>query len=88
MWITNGMVNDTTLGDVFLVYAKTNRRISSFVVEKGTPGFEAGQKIRDKTGMRASTTAELVFNDCRVPVANRLGEEGDSLVHMMRNLGN
>ncbi len=87
MWITNGMVDEGTLGDVFLVYAKTEGdRISSFVVEKGAPGFEKGQKIRDKCGMRASTTAELVFEDCRVPARNRLGEEGDSLMHMMRNL--
>jgi isovaleryl-CoA dehydrogenase len=87
MWITNGMVDEGTLGDVFLVYAKTEGgRVSSFIVEKGFPGFEKGQKIRDKCGMRASTTAELVFEGCRVPAANRLGEEGDSLVHMMRNL--
>jgi len=86
MWITNGMVDEHTLGDVFLVYAKTGGRVSSFIVEKGMPGFEKGQKIRDKTGMRASTTAELVFEDCRVPVANRLGQEGDSMLHMMRNL--
>ncbi len=86
MWITNGLIAEGTLGDVFLVYAKTGARISSFLVEKGTPGFEGGQKIRDKCGMRASTTAELVFERARVPVANRLGEEGDSLMHMMRNL--
>ena len=87
MWITNGCVDDHTLGDVFLVYAKTGeRRLSSFVVEKGMPGFSLGQKIRDKTGMRASCTAELVFDGCVVPARNRLGEEGQSLVHMMRNL--
>ena len=86
MWITNGMVDERTLGDVFLVYARTGERISSFVVEKGRPGFEKGQKIKGKLGMRASTTAELVFEQCRIPVANRLGEEGDSLLHMMRNL--
>ncbi len=86
MWITNGLIAEGTLGDVFLVYAKTGGRVSSFLVEKGFPGFEKGQKIRDKCGMRASTTAELVFEDCRVPVANRLGQEGDSMLHMMRNL--
>jgi len=86
MWITNGMVSDDELGDVFLVYAKTGERVSSFVVEKGMPGFAGGQKIKDKLGMRASTTAELVFEGCEVPVGNRLGEEGESLVHMMRNL--
>ena len=87
MWITNGCIDDKTLGDVFLVYAKTgDREVSSFVVEKGMPGFSLGQKIRDKTGMRASPTAELVFDACEVPVRNRLGEEGQSMLHMMRNL--
>jgi len=87
MWITNGAVDEHTLGDVFLVYARTGpKEISSFVVERGMPGFALGQKIRDKSGMRASPTAELVFDQCEVPVANRLGEEGQSLLHMMRNL--
>ncbi len=87
MWITNGCVDEHTLGDVFLVYAKTGeKQVSSFVVEKGMPGFSLGQKIRDKTGMRASGTAELLFDGCAVPLRNRLGEEGASLIHMMRNL--
>ena len=86
MWITNGMISEDTLGDVFLVYAKTGDRISSFLVEKGFKGFEKGQKIRGKCGMRASTTAELVFEDCEVPVANLIGAEGDSMLHMMKNL--
>lgn len=90
MWITNGAVSDTELGDCFLVYARTGeargRAISSFLVEKGMPGFRLGQRIKDKLGMRASPTAELVFDDCRVPAANRVGEEGESTLHMMRNL--
>lgn len=86
MWITNGLIDEGVLGDVFLVYAKTGGRVSSFLVEKGSEGFEKGQKIRDKCGMRASTTAELVFENCVVPVANRLGQEGDSMMHMMKNL--
>ena len=86
MWITNGAVADGELGDLFLVYAKTDGRISTFVVEKGTPGFSLGQRIKDKLGTRSSPTAELVFEDCPVPAANRLGDEGDSLGHMMRNL--
>src|SRR4029079_18465908 len=65
---------------------KAAPKLSSFIVEKGMPGFSLGQKIKDKTSMRASATAELVFEDCIVPVANRLGEEGDSMLHMMRNL--
>jgi isovaleryl-CoA dehydrogenase len=86
MWITNGALDDKTLGDVFLVYAKTGERLSSFIVEKGMKGFSLGQKIKDKTGMRASATAELVFEEAEVPVSNRLGQEGDSTIHMMRNL--
>jgi isovaleryl-CoA dehydrogenase len=90
MWITNGAVSDTELGDVFLVYANTGgkgtRSLSLFVVEKGTAGFRLGQKIKDKLGMRASTTAELVFDGCAVPAANLVGAEGDAVGHMMRNL--
>lgn len=86
MFITNGALDDHTLGDIFLVYARTEHGISSFVVEKGVPGFSLGQRLHGKTGMRASMTAELVFEDCVVPVENRLGEEGESLLHMMRNL--
>ncbi|MCB9727943.1 MAG: acyl-CoA dehydrogenase family protein [Deltaproteobacteria bacterium] len=89
MWITNGAISDTELGDVFLIYAHTSggpRGLSLFLVEKGTPGFRLGQKIRDKLGMRASTTAELVFEDCRVPADNLVGREGDAVLHMMRNL--
>jgi isovaleryl-CoA dehydrogenase len=90
MWITNGAISDTELGDCFLIYARTSqgrgRAISSFLVEKGMPGFRLGQKIKDKLGVRASPTAELVFDHCEVPVANRIGEEGESALHMMRNL--
>ena len=86
MWITNGCVDDKTLGDLFLVYAKTGDKVSSFLVEKGFKGFSLGQKIKDKLGMRASNTAELVFDECVVPARNRLGEEGQSMLHMMRNL--
>jgi len=90
MWITNGAVSDTELGDVFLVYANTGgkgtRSLSLFVVEKGATGFRLGQKIKDKLGMRASTTAELVFDACAVPAANLVGAEGDAVGHMMRNL--
>ena len=86
MFITNGALDDTTLGNLFLVYAKTDQGLSSFIVERDFPGFSLGQRLHGKTGMRASTTAELVFDDCQVPVANRLGKEGDSVLHMMRNL--
>ncbi len=86
MFITNGALDEKTLGNIFLVYARTEKGISSFIVENGFSGFSLGQKLHGKTGMRASMTAELVFEDCVVPVKNRLGEEGESTIHMMRNL--
>ena len=90
MWITNGAVSDNELGDCFLVYARTGtakgKALSSFLLEKGMDGFRLGQRIKDKLGMRASPTAELVFEDCRVPLTNRIGQEGESSLHMMRNL--
>lgn len=90
MWITNGCVDDTELGDCFLVYARTGeargKAISSFLVEKGAPGFRLGQRIKDKLGMRASATAELVFEDCKIPADALIGGEGESTLHMMRNL--
>lgn len=86
-FITNGGVDETTLGDCFIVYAATApKTISSFLVEKGMPGFSLGQKWKDKVGMRASFTAELVFDDVPVPVQNRIGDEGEGTLHMMRNL--
>ena len=86
IWITNGGYDAQTLCDVALVYARTGDKISSFVLENGMPGFTLGQKFRDKLGMRASMTFELVFENCQVPAANLLGNEGESLIHMMRNL--
>ena len=90
MWITNGAVSDDELGDLFLVYAKKEDRrgddISLFVVEKGTEGFELGQKLHGKLGMRASTTAELVFDDAKIPEQNLVGTPGGAVRSMMRNL--
>jgi isovaleryl-CoA dehydrogenase len=91
MWITNGTVDGKSTGDVFLVYAKTdpkmkNGGLTSFLVEKGMPGFTLGQKISDKCGMRASMTAELVFSDVKIPVENVVGEVGKATLCMMRNL--
>ncbi|NNL86292.1 MAG: isovaleryl-CoA dehydrogenase, partial [Myxococcales bacterium] len=86
-FITNGGVDEETLGDVMIVYAATGeRQISSFLVEKGMTGFRLGQKWKDKLGMRASYTTELVFDGVRVPEENRLGEEGAGTLQMMRNL--
>lgn len=93
MWITNGCIDDEgTPADLVWLYARTGTtekgrpQISSFLIEKGTAGFSVGQKIRDKTGMRASNTAELVFADCKVPLTALVGHEGESAHHMMRNL--
>ncbi len=74
LFITNGPI-----ADVLLVYAKTSPErgphgISAFVVEKGFPGFSVAQKL-SKMGLRGSPTGELVFNECRVPVGNLVGEE-------------
>lgn len=60
--------------------------LSSFIVEKGMPGFILGQKINDKCGMRASMTAELVFNDVIIPVENLVGDIHKANLCMMRNL--
>jgi isovaleryl-CoA dehydrogenase len=79
-YITNGCE-----GFVFLVYAQLDGRITAFVVDRDCPGFSSSNHI-DKLGMRASTMTELVFDECRIPVANLLGEEGGGLTHMMRNL--
>ena len=93
MWITNGCLEeDDTPADVVWVYAKTGTddkgrvQMSTFLVEAGMPGYSVGQKIYDKTGMRASNTAELVFDDCIVPAQNLVGNVGESIIHMMRNL--
>lgn len=85
LYITNGPV-----ADVLLVYAKTDRDrgakgISAFVVEKGFPGFSVAQKL-NKMGFRGSQTGELVFDDCRVPAANMVGEENRGHIVVMSGL--
>ncbi len=92
MWITNGAIDDNkTPCDLVWVYAKTGEKngrsmISTFIVEKSDKGFYVGQKITDKLGMRGSNTAELVFENCQIPMDRLVGKEGDSMHHMMRNL--
>jgi acyl-CoA dehydrogenase len=78
--------------DLCIVAAKTDpdpanahRGISLFVVEAGTPGFSKGKKLR-KMGMMAQDTSELAFEDCRVPMENRLGEEGGGFMMLMQKL--
>ena len=93
MWITNGAIDDQgTPADIVWLYARTGEdekgrtQISTFLVEKGMEGYQVGQKIYDKSGMRASNTAELVFDNCLVPSENIVGNVGESMIHMMRNL--
>jgi alkylation response protein AidB-like acyl-CoA dehydrogenase len=92
-WIINGAKNFIThaiSGDVAVVIVRTgekgdSRGMTAFVIEKGTPGFSSGKK-ENKLGMRASETAELIFDNCRVPDANRLGEVGEGFIQSMKIL--
>jgi butyryl-CoA dehydrogenase len=75
MFVSTGREASAVLVFVQTDRARRHRGISALLVDKGTPGLTVS-KTEDKLGIRASDTAELVFDDCRVPVANRLGEEG------------
>ena len=92
-WILNGTKNFITHGhsaEIAVVIARNgkkgdSRSMTAFVVERGTPGFYSGKK-ENKLGMRASETAEMVFDNCRIPDANRLGPVGDGFVQSMKLL--
>ena len=92
-WIINGAKNWIThgkSGDVAVVLARTgelldSNGITAFVVERGTPGFKAGKK-ENKLGMRCSETAEMIFEDCRIPASNILGKVGDGFKQAMKIL--
>jgi alkylation response protein AidB-like acyl-CoA dehydrogenase len=92
-WVVNGAKNFIThavSGDVAVVIVRTGEKgdskgMTAFVFEKGMPGFTSGKK-ENKLGMRASETAELVFDNCRIPDANRLGEVGQGFVQAMKIL--
>ena len=92
-WVINGSKNFITNGriaDTAVVMAVTDRAagkkgISAIVVERGTKGFRSGRK-EDKLGVRSSDTSELVFEDCRVPLGNLLGQEGMGFVDTLRIL--
>ena len=92
-WVLNGTKNFITHGisaDVAVVIFRTGEKgdshgMTAFVIERGTPGFSSGKK-EDKLGMRASETAELIFDQCIVPDENRLGELGEGFIHSMRIL--
>ena len=88
VFVLNGAktyITNAIEGHVFLVYAKTDNRVSTFLVERGMPGFSTSKPIK-KMGMRASSMGELVFEDCEVPASCLLGQAGYGLEHMMRNL--
>ncbi len=84
-WITHGKS-----GDVAVVIARTgelldSRGMTAFVIERGTPGFTAGRK-ENKLGMRASETTEMIFENCRIPEENVLGQIGDGFIQAMKVL--
>ena len=89
-WVINGTKNWIThgrSGDVAVVVCRTGEprtrdNSTAFVVERGTKGFEAGKK-ENKLGMRASETAEMIFDNCRIPDSNRLGEVGEGFKQAM-----
>jgi alkylation response protein AidB-like acyl-CoA dehydrogenase len=92
-WVVNGAKNFIThaiSGDVAVVIVRTGEKgdskgMTAFVFEKGMPGFTSGKK-ENKLGMRASETAELIFDNCRIPDANRLGEVGQGFIQAMKIL--
>ena len=87
---TKQFITSAPFAHLFIIFAVTDpgkghRGISAFMVEKGTPGFSVGRE-ENKMGIRAASTCGLVFEDCRVPVANRLGEEGEGFKIAMASL--
>jgi alkylation response protein AidB-like acyl-CoA dehydrogenase len=92
-YVLNGTKRFTTTGKnagLIIITAKTDeqarhRGISAFLVEQGTPGLTVGA-LEDKMGLRASDTADLILEDCRIPAANRLGNEGDGFLIAMTGL--
>ena len=92
-WVINGTKNFIThaiSGDIAVIMARTGEKgdshgMTAFVIEKGAAGFTSGKK-EDKLGMRASETAELIFDNCRVPEENILGKVGDGFVQAMKVL--
>ncbi|MBC8419756.1 MAG: acyl-CoA dehydrogenase [Desulfobacterales bacterium] len=85
MFITSGKNSDLTVVTGYTDRDKKHRGISAFVVDKGTPGFSVGKEEK-KMGLRASDTVELIFEDCRVPAENLLGQEGDGFRIAMASL--
>ena len=85
MFITTGKNSHVTVVTAYTDMEKKHRGISAFVVEKGTSGFSVGKEEK-KMGLRASDTVELIFEDCRIPAENLLGQEGDGFMIAMTSL--
>jgi alkylation response protein AidB-like acyl-CoA dehydrogenase len=84
-FITNGRVADTAVVMAVSDRAQGNKGISAFILERGMKGFRSGKK-EDKLGVRSSDTSELIFEDCRVPAQNLLGQEGHGFVDTLKIL--
>ena len=84
-FITNGRLADTAVVMAVTDRSKGKKGISAFLVERGTRGFRSGKK-EDKLGVRSSDTSELVFEDCRIPAGNLLGQEGHGFLDSLRIL--
>jgi alkylation response protein AidB-like acyl-CoA dehydrogenase len=84
-WITHGISGDTAVVVTRTGEPRTRNNATAFIVERGTPGFSGGKK-ENKLGMRASETAEMIFDQCRIPDANRLGEVGDGFHQALKVL--
>jgi alkylation response protein AidB-like acyl-CoA dehydrogenase len=84
-WITHGITGDLAVVVARTGEPRTRNNATAFVVERGTKGFSGGKK-ENKLGMRASETAEMIFDNCRIPDANRLGEPGDGFKQAMKVL--
>ena len=84
-WITHGKSGDIAVVVARTAEPRTRDNATAFIVERGTPGFSGGKK-ENKLGMRASETAEMIFDNCRIPDANRLGEVGEGFRQSMKVL--
>ncbi|MDQ3551813.1 MAG: acyl-CoA dehydrogenase [Bacteroidota bacterium] len=84
-WITHGITGDVAVVMCRTGEPRTKNNATAFIVERGTPGFSGGKK-ENKLGMRASETAEMIFDNCVIPNANRLGEVGEGFRQSMKIL--
>jgi alkylation response protein AidB-like acyl-CoA dehydrogenase len=84
-WITHGITGDVAVVMCRTGEPRTKNNATAFIVERGTPGFSGGKK-ENKLGMRASETAEMIFDNCVIPDANRLGEVGEGFKQSMKIL--